>query len=99
MNRDDQIWEGEAFEKIRGDLNPLERLLRRKRDDLFAQWAADEKLSKDYCKGVLSVLDSLMSDIDELIENAQKLREEDEELFRIERSPALEGGGHGDLAS
>ena len=108
MDREDQIRDGDQLASIRKELGPLDRLLRRKKDDLFSQWANDEtdKLSRDFCAGALSVIDTLMADIDEMIRNADRLRIEEaedeaqqKELARAQRTSALEGGGYGDLAS
>ncbi len=107
-SRDEQIQDGEQLQRIKNDLGPIERLLKRKKDDLFQQWSNDQEgtLSRDFCKGALSVIDSLMAEIDEMIDRVPELeaeRAEEErqaqELAQVRRSPALEGGGYGDLAS
>ena len=108
MRREDQIQDGDQMAGIRNELGPLERLLLRKKDDLFRQWANDEteKVSRDFCAGALSVIDSVMGDIDEMIREADRLRAEEhekearqKELIQAQKTSALEGGGYGDLAS
>jgi hypothetical protein len=66
------------------------RLLKRKQDDLFAAWTSDEKLTKDYCKGQLDLIQSFKDDVEETVRQAKetlRLREEDS---RFGRTP---GGG------
>ena len=108
FDKDEQVFDGEQLARIRSELGPLDRLLRRKKDDLFDQWANDEqgKLTRDFCAGALSVIDTIMADIDQMIGRVPELiseREEEEtrqkELAQIQRTSALEGGGYGDLAS
>ena len=108
FSRDEQILDGEQLARIRSELGPLDRLLRRKKDDLFEQWANDQqgKLTRDFCAGALSVIDALMADIDQLITHASELTTEradeevrQKELAQVQRTTALEGGGYGDLAS
>jgi len=101
FSKDEQIQDGDQLARVLSELGPLDRLLKRKKDELFAQWANDEqgKLSRDFCAGALSVIDTLMSDIDQLIKNADALRAEEAEMEAAAKSQALEGGGHGDLAS
>ena len=99
FSRADQVFDGEQLARIRSELGPLDRLLLRKKDDLFAQWTTDEKLTRDFCAGALSVIDSIMADIDQLIETGRVLREEEADEEQSLKSQALDGGGHGDLAS
>ena len=108
FSKDDQVFDGKQLARIRSELGPLDRLLRRKKDDLFARWSNDEqeKLTRDFCAGALSVIDTIMSDIDQLIARVPELiAEQDEEearekeLAQVQRTSALEGGGYGDLAS
>ena len=56
-------------------------------------------MSKEFCRGQLMVIDSLMSDIDAMIRDATDLRDEEDEMARLALSPSLDGGGRGDLAS
>ena len=95
----DQVFDGEQLARIRQELGPLDRLLLRKKDDLFAQWTTDEELTRDFCAGALSVINTLMSDIDQLIETGRVLRDEEADMEQTLKSQALDGGGHGDLAS
>jgi len=99
FSRADQVFDGEQLARIRTELGPLSRLLQRKKDDLFAQWTNDEKLTRDFCAGALSVIDAIMGDIDQLIDTARTLSAEEAELEQTLKSQALDGGGHGDLAS
>ena len=99
FSRADQVFDGEQLARIRSELGPLDRLLLRKKDDLFAHWTTDEKLTRDFCAGALSVIDSIMADIDQLIETGRVLRDEEADMEQTLKSQALDGGGHGDLAS
>jgi C4-type Zn-finger protein len=63
-------------------------------------------VSREFCKGALSVIDGLMHDIDALIESANVLKQQEDEeerqekeLSAVSRTPGLDGGGYGDLAS
>jgi len=87
----------EAIRKTEG-FYALVRLMRRKRDDLFADWATDKELTKDYCKGVLTVVQTFEDDVDQEIANGRRLEEEQREGEKITRGRALDGGGTGDLA-
>lgn len=99
FSRADQIFDGEQLARIRQELGPLDRLLLRKKNDLFAQWTTDEKISREFCAGALSVINGLMADIDQLIETGCVLREEEADVEQSLKSQSLDGGGHGDLAS
>lgn len=98
FSEQDQIFDGDQLARIRMDLGPLDRLLQRKKDDLFEQWTNDEKLTREFCAGALSVINALMSDIDQLIDTARLLRSDEADMDAVFRSQALAGGGRGDLA-
>lgn len=100
MDKFEQISDARALEEIRKSPGffAILRLLRKKKDDLFADWATDKDMSKDFCKGVLYIIESFEGEIDETIENGRQLEQQDEESIRILRGRAVEGGGTGDLA-
>lgn len=74
------------------------RLLQKKKDDLFTDWASDKDLSKDYCKGALAVIESFVSDVDQMIEYGHLLEQQEREAETLTRGRGLDGGGTGDLA-
>ena len=98
MTKEELTQDAAQLHRIKNELGPIARLLQRKKDDLFAQWSNDEKLTRDFCAGALSVIDTLMADIDQLIDTGRTLRAEEADVEQMLKSQALEGGGHGDLA-
>lgn len=107
MDRFELLADARALQSIRKHegFYALERLIKRKKDDLFGRWSTDERLTKDYCKGALDILDGLIRDVDELVDyipDLQEARNEEETLARhflaTVRGTASDGQGTGDLA-
>jgi hypothetical protein len=96
----EKIADAKALEAIRKSegFYALVRLMRRKKDDLFAEWASNKELTRDFCNGVLSVVQTFEDNVDQEIANGRRLEEEGREQEKITRGRALEGGGTGDLA-
>lgn len=101
MDKFERIADANALDEIRGTdgFRALVRLMMRKKDDLFTDWSTDKDLSKDFCKGALSVIMAFEEDVAQEIANGKELAQEQKEIeSRIGRGQALEGGGTGDLA-
>ena len=100
MDKFEQIADAEALADLKGQPGwyALLRILKKKKDDIFRDWAQDKDLSKEFCRGVLAVVDSFESDIDQEIEYGRLLKQQEEESMALARGRALDGGGTGDLA-
>ena len=100
MDKYEQIADSEALADLKAQPGffALIRILKKKREDIFRDWAQDKDLSKEFCRGVLNVVDSFEDDIDQQIEYGKLLKQQEEEAMSLARGRAIEGGGTGDLA-
>lgn len=100
MDDFEKVSDGFALQGIRKDAGffALERLLVAMRADLFRKWSEDDSLSRDYCKGAMDILDTLLPNVDQLIEYAIEARKKDAEVRAATRGVASDGHGTGDLA-
>lgn len=101
MDKFEQIADGEALEDLRAQpgFYALLRILKKKRDDLFTDWASEKDMSKDYCKGALYILETFEADVIQTIEYGKLLKQQEEESMQLARGRALDGGGTGDLTT
>lgn len=100
MDKFEQIADAKALEDLKNHpgFYALLRILKKKRDDLFTDWASEKDMTKDYCKGALYVLESFEGDVIQTIEYGKLLEQQAEESIALTRGRALDGGGTGDLA-
>lgn len=100
MDDFERVSDGLALQLIRKEpgFYALERLIRQTKDDLFQRWTTSDDLTRDYCRGALEILDTLVPNVDATIEWAVEVQKKERELRSVTRGSALDGQGTGDLA-